>query len=105
MTPRRAPATRSLVLCFIGDGYLFGASDKIPACYARYWLLLPGLDGHAFALHKAHNVPAELAETLCAVGTSGQSHRDGYDAAQDAAPYTENEPFWTEEATTGEDGE
>lgn len=97
-----AARTRSLVLCFIGDGNLYGASASAAAHGGAYWR--PLLSGKAFALHVATDVPADLAASLCKLGTSAQEHRDGYDAAQDAAPYTAHEPFWTEEATE-DDGE
>jgi hypothetical protein len=85
-----------LVVAYIGDGYLYGASSSSYASDPSYWRQLQ-LDREPFALHYAHRVPKKLAEELEAQGTSEQQFSDGYDAANAAAPYVNPDPFYESE--------
>lgn len=93
---------RDLVICFMGDGYVFGVADveKSLACEgSRYWA--PAGLGETFPdgfeLVRAANVPPRTAKALLEGPGSdppdGSRHADGYDTARIAAPFLDDEPF------------
>lgn len=77
--------TRNLIAAYIGDGYLYGASDHWLADNPRYWLAV--CDEEGFTLVELRDVPEDVALTLENQGLPGQVYADGYEAARAAAPY------------------
>ena len=75
---------KKLVAAYIGDGYLYGASDAPHAFSPDYWALD---EGEAFELVELVGVPDDLARRLLAHGTTEQDFSDGYEAARAAEPY------------------
>ena len=78
-------ANRTLTACYIGDGYLYGASSNPFAALPAYWPSVRHEDG--FTLRTLANVPADIAARLEDHGTSSQYYADGYEAARAAAPF------------------
>lgn len=74
--------TKTLYLCYVGDGYLSGASDSEEASRIHYWTFCNGLTEDDIAILRVDNVPLPLAKELEAMGTSDQTVGDGYEAAR-----------------------
>ena len=100
----RVRKNKTLVAAYIGDGYLYGASDDDNAAGSGYWINL-SLDEDTrrdgWELVELNNVPDDIAQKLIDQGTSDQWYDDGYDAAQAAAPYV-GETVYTAEPEGGE---
>ena len=85
----------NLILCFIADGYLYGASEDTQADDPNFWRpCFIGEEDRNFTLVRVW-VDPEIGDMLLAQGTSNQVYSDGYEAAG-AVAVIDQEVVWKE---------
>jgi hypothetical protein len=111
--PLQEERKHTLYALYIGDGALVGAAGEDDLRYAdseSFWPM-EWRENDDWAIVELRGVPEALARELMAMGTSGQIHRDGYDAANDAARYQGDvldygdnvDPMFKESAPSGDE--